>query len=818
MKTMPPSFEIRVALIGYVSVGKTTILNALLRDKYSEVSMKRTTAGVNLFRISLEGDDDDENKNSSKKQEAENAEESKEQESSTWTVDEEPVSAKQTLNEISHDNRILRDSSKIQEKVFDVKLKESFFEMRKSTKLVLVDIPGINEAGVNSKYKNYISENWMTFDCVIIVMDGRQGVNTEEQVELLKMARENCQKVKDISIVVVMNKIDDAEDEEQLALVDEARVALDRIFCVTGTSSKMVLDGIVTGATGARSKGSSHPPLLIPMSANLAFIYRTASSQSFDLFKEKIEKSLMDKLGKDAFGRQWRKFNDEEKMKKAYEFVCDPSEYRAGMEASNFSQFMSILSFCVGGAENQQWLLEHKISADAAQLSPDTDYVAKLQSLFDLRVLLGRGKPFCTQSAESEFRGLYRKSYASAFKKFDDRVAAMRCATSSENLMLDVSCFSKPMDEIVAYVQFLKNIGALDEQKKLEMLGLAKTLVLRQVEALFKLEEKDTTASLQKNSDSSSEEQPSTRLLTSEEWSMVFGALLRLARQDFFDDHFGILGVALERKFQQTCSDLGDNICKCGHRLNDLEVKCPKCKSYFSYVTAEEDRASPRPKKCVGCDSMLRNNGSCTRCARITIQKILPRKTNPMSLSFSEFSNALTFADSYEVNNNGLRVRFAQVPRHIHHYGHLCWRFGRLLSEWDLKDIGNRPNDGKEKFLNPPMPPWLHQKERPKRPHTFSFGTPGRTTAGASGSAGASDSTSTPPRFSFASQQPPSLSGSAASPNFSFGGAAPTTPQFSFGASTNASSSNGQPSSSSSGTPNNVVNIAIPSTYHTSQS
>jgi GTPase SAR1 family protein len=44
-------FEIRVALVGYVSVGKTTVLNAIFRDKFSEVAQKRTTAGINFFRI-----------------------------------------------------------------------------------------------------------------------------------------------------------------------------------------------------------------------------------------------------------------------------------------------------------------------------------------------------------------------------------------------------------------------------------------------------------------------------------------------------------------------------------------------------------------------------------------------------------------------------------------------------------------------------------------------------------------------------------------------------------------------------------------------
>ena len=48
----PYSFEIKIDLLGHVSVGKTTLLNALLGDKFSEVSKRRTTSGINHFRIS----------------------------------------------------------------------------------------------------------------------------------------------------------------------------------------------------------------------------------------------------------------------------------------------------------------------------------------------------------------------------------------------------------------------------------------------------------------------------------------------------------------------------------------------------------------------------------------------------------------------------------------------------------------------------------------------------------------------------------------------------------------------------------------------
>jgi GTPase Era involved in 16S rRNA processing len=51
-------------------------------------------------------------------------------------------------------------------------------------RLVLVDIPGVNEAGRNKVYMDYATENWDSFDFVVFVLDARQGANTDGQVNL----------------------------------------------------------------------------------------------------------------------------------------------------------------------------------------------------------------------------------------------------------------------------------------------------------------------------------------------------------------------------------------------------------------------------------------------------------------------------------------------------------------------------------------------------------------------------------------------------------------------------------------------------------
>jgi GTPase SAR1 family protein len=48
----PPSkAKLNIAILGRVSAGKSTVLNALLQNKYSEIGKSRTTAGVNKFNI-----------------------------------------------------------------------------------------------------------------------------------------------------------------------------------------------------------------------------------------------------------------------------------------------------------------------------------------------------------------------------------------------------------------------------------------------------------------------------------------------------------------------------------------------------------------------------------------------------------------------------------------------------------------------------------------------------------------------------------------------------------------------------------------------
>eukprot|EP00978_Attheya_sp_CCMP212_P041075 scaffold231003_cov24-Attheya_sp.AAC.1 len=207
-------FEIRVAVIGYVSVGKTTVINALFGAEYGEVAMKRTTAVVNYFRVSSVPSSS-----------------SSSQDDDSIEIVCKNLSASATLKETATDNGVFRDSTVVQERAYDICLEEEpLHEMRPDTKLVIVDIPGMNEAGTSSKYKDFVNERWHSFDIVVVVMDARQGVNTEEQHALLQLVKDNLETTKNLPVLILGNKVDDPDNPEQTALLGEARAAVEQMF------------------------------------------------------------------------------------------------------------------------------------------------------------------------------------------------------------------------------------------------------------------------------------------------------------------------------------------------------------------------------------------------------------------------------------------------------------------------------------------------------------------------------------------------------------------------------------------------------------
>ncbi|CAJ1957801.1 unnamed protein product, partial [Cylindrotheca closterium] len=395
----PPTFQIKVALIGNVSAGKTTVVNALFRDKFGEVSMKRTTAGINEFAISSRNE---------------------------WAlVSDAPRDSHSVLKEITQDNLELRTSEEVKTKRFEIELDEALCDMRKDTQLVVVDIPGINEADMSKKYKNYVESHWNTFDCVVVVMDGRQGVNTEEQVSLLRFVKSNLESKKDVPIVILCNKIDDQDDEEQEELVLEAQREVEKIFGVPDrqkslqevlqatTASKETTNGTKKHKWKKKNTKPSDQvsPVFIPISGVTAFIFQTCSNMPLERFRE-FDQKLIAKLGRDRIGKfRWKKLSKEDRIKEAHEAVSDPEGYQAGVADSNFDKFLMVLSSLVGGKTAQEKMIQNQIQVSLSTISSGPGIVEKLETIYSTVLALSLGDSEAKNAHLSEIKSTFWRLY-----------------------------------------------------------------------------------------------------------------------------------------------------------------------------------------------------------------------------------------------------------------------------------------------------------------------------------------------------------------------------------------------------------------------
>jgi GTPase SAR1 family protein len=431
-----PAFEIKVALLGHVSVGKTTVLNALFQEQFGEVSMKRTTAGINNFRV-LSGT----TTKKAKKRKHTADEDGVIELDSAMSSDEDDdsvvvpsVTAKQTLAEIIQDNQVLRQSKMIQEKSFDVKLDEPLVEMRNDTHLVLIDIPGINEAHSHQLYLDYVKKSWDGFDCVIVVIDANSGANTQEQVNLLSLVKQYTDEIKDVPVIVLCNKVDNPNNKELIGLVKEARQEVERIFGVDDRERALVQ----TLSGGAFRGDRKANPFFIPVSAENAFLYRLVSRVKFGDYN-RIENSHLEKIGyKECGENMWPELSEKEKHEHVYKVVNDPKKYKSRIEKSNFDKVLKALDFFLGGDLKQEAIIEKQVNVALSKLSIGDGLVDNLCKIYDHSTALG--KP--TSQLKDKFWTFFTESKELAFSK----------------LMADVKEVHRlhtPMAELVQYAKTL---------------------------------------------------------------------------------------------------------------------------------------------------------------------------------------------------------------------------------------------------------------------------------------------------------------------------------------------------------------------------
>jgi GTP-binding protein EngB required for normal cell division len=579
-----------------------------------------------------------------------------------WSqIAENPRSAEETLKEITQDNQIKLSQSggPVQEKWFEIELEQEIVEMRPDTKLVLVDIPGLNEAGVvhvENSYQKWVQDHWHTFDCAVIVMDGKMGVNTEDQVQLLTLVEANCRNMKHIPIIILFNKVDEPEDQQQAELVTESRLEIEKIFGVPDREQalRLVQEQMNGGKTGLPFRfGFRRSPLFIPVSAVTAYIQLSASRMSFNRFQT-FDIELIEKLGRDTIGRiRWNKLSQEEKIQEAYKIVTNPEVFEDVFNDSNFGTFLDVLEYFIGGSENQVKLIEHqletlcKISESAT--FEDGTLCQQLRKLYEQSKELDR---VCGGTI-TKISALLNRIFWKQFQK--NKSKAFETFQSEWPKYTHVRLLARPMEDLIAYYELASFAGW--QQEKEQSILIMKTFVNEYLVFLLN-EHIDATARQFPTTNNSSIspfiiDTPRTNeeSLNPYEWSLIFESVLLGSRNEFFAKTFGFLEIQLKSR----SANYQDWVKK----KFVSNFRCPKCNEHLLTYYEHTEHVV-----CHTCDVPQ---------FQFTVSKW--NSSNYLHLSVGSDGEVRFQNPFHLISSNILRFTIPSNLSDPDHFGHLPWLF-----------------------------------------------------------------------------------------------------------------------------------------------
>ncbi|KAL3928174.1 MAG: hypothetical protein SGARI_005118 [Bacillariaceae sp.] len=159
--------------------------------------------------------------------------------------------------------------------------------------------------------------------------------------------------------------------------------------------------------------------IFIPISAVNAFIYRkTAHLTPETLYN--FDKDLLDKIGRDEVGRQWKSMTMEQKVKTIQNAISDTKAYEERLSDTNFDKFLSVLSYFIGGEEAQKARISSQIETLFTMLALDDSLsLGKvMQDAQRMRQAIGES----AAGLEDRFWSAYRIRQCNALQKVESEV------------------------------------------------------------------------------------------------------------------------------------------------------------------------------------------------------------------------------------------------------------------------------------------------------------------------------------------------------------------------------------------------------------
>ena len=317
VNTMDKRNSIRIGLVGCVSCGKSTLLNAICVNQYEEMKKCRTTMLPSIYR-------------ETNKTIYNNKEEKKK------ILDKNKGNNQKIF---SGEVKLTNENCKVVENI--IPRINNFTDLPQNVYLDIIDIPGLNDAETKDIYYKWIEENFSELDIIIHIIDINSPFNTSDQTDILKMIIKNIKNEKvnngrDVFLLTLVNKCDDMEQDEYgcFEMDPEDKENYDNIIKTTYEKIEEV-----TGETVLMKKNKFITCDFSPISAADTFVYRMLHNDP----NVTMDMKLLQKFGVNEVGRRnWNRMDDEQRRDMISEHFSkvDISET---LEITGYNEFTSIL-------------------------------------------------------------------------------------------------------------------------------------------------------------------------------------------------------------------------------------------------------------------------------------------------------------------------------------------------------------------------------------------------------------------------------------------------------------------------------------------
>lgn len=322
--------NISIGVFGTVSTGKTTFINALFANQYSDTNIRRTTMVPQVYTENIDYD-----------------------------YANNILSTNRSLNKeisdnIENNNITLEDIQEFSHKV------PLIADINRPTDIILsfYDLPGINDSQTKSIYVDYLQQNFHKFDIVIWIIDINSALNTSDEMDLLKMIATKISENKtkyniNTKLLVLVNKCDDMiiENDNFIFHSNEISEMYDQIVSIIkSTIGEIKYD-------------------ICPISCEYAYIYRMYKKNP----NIELETKYMDKFGFNEYGKNtWNKLSIADKKMYINQFISS-SDYEERINTTGFNYFKNIISNHISDAYH---LLINKIKYQIiiADIKSDIEY------------------------------------------------------------------------------------------------------------------------------------------------------------------------------------------------------------------------------------------------------------------------------------------------------------------------------------------------------------------------------------------------------------------------------------------------------------